>query len=90
MYSCARTFNGFPISSDFCCLLITNANSLDRDQYRREKKLILKKKPADANKSWENYPAGKALKKGLMLWRDCTASQERMCLTWLLTHAIST
>ena len=54
------------------------------------KKVNFEKKPADANKCWENYPAGKALKKGLMLWRNCTASQERMCLTWLLTHAIST
>ena len=55
-----------------------------------EKKVNFEKKPADANKSWENYPAVKSLKKGLMLWQDCTASQDPMYLIWLLTHAIST
>ena len=44
MDSCACTFNGFPISSDFCRLLITYANSLDPDQDQRAKKTILKKK----------------------------------------------
>ena len=44
MDSCTCTFNGFPISSDFCRLLITYVNSLDPDQEQREKKVNFEKK----------------------------------------------
>ena len=64
MYSCARTFNGFPISSDFCCLLITYANSLDRDQYRREKTLILKKKASRRQQMLGKLPSRQSIKEG--------------------------
>ena len=47
-------------SSDLCHLPITYANSLDPDQDRQGKKLILKK--SRPKQKHENYPADKALR----------------------------
>ena len=74
MDSCACTFNDFPTSSDLIHLLITYAISLDPGQDSRKKQLILKQKPADANKSMKNYPADKVLKKEIKC--DLTTSNK--------------
>ena len=74
-----------------CRLLITFANSLDPDQDRQKvgtdfdpnclccthflKKLILKKKSADAKENMKNYPACKELNISQVLTKECSLVQ---------------
>ena len=93
MDRCAFTFNDFPTSSDLIHLLITHAISLDQDQDRR-KTVNFETKPSRRQQKHERLPSRQSVKEGFgahvikcdlttsskMLWRDCTALQDRIRL----------
>ena len=58
--SCS-VFNSFPTSVDFCCLLITFANSLDPDQARQNVGPDLDPNCLTPWWYWEKNPASKEL-----------------------------